>query len=268
MDEATPHLHIDFVPFIAGSNRGLDTRVSLKQALAAQGFFGGSRQETEWNQWVVSEKNQLAVVMERHGVEWEQKGTHEKHLSVLDYTKKMRSEEVLELEARVENLQTDEIEKGNAADKAQKRLENIKKHENLVGENMYKYDNSPEWQLPEPKMLMYADTYKTKMVEPFIKRLKTALRSVLTQYFEMASRVNDLKQKLVSANATIERLTDRVQEVIKDNTQLSEIVKDYKRVRNALGNEKVDEILLKAKDAEVLERERKPKARSRNSYER
>ena len=38
MDEATPHLHIDFVPFTTGSKRGLDTRVSLKQALAAQGF--------------------------------------------------------------------------------------------------------------------------------------------------------------------------------------------------------------------------------------
>lgn len=27
MDEATPHLHIDFVPFTTGSKRGLDTRV-------------------------------------------------------------------------------------------------------------------------------------------------------------------------------------------------------------------------------------------------
>lgn len=34
MDEETPHLHIDFVPFTTGSKRGMDTRVSLKQALA------------------------------------------------------------------------------------------------------------------------------------------------------------------------------------------------------------------------------------------
>ena len=31
MDEATPHLHIDFVPFTKGSKRGLDTRVSLNR---------------------------------------------------------------------------------------------------------------------------------------------------------------------------------------------------------------------------------------------
>ena len=65
MDEATPHLHIDFVPFTTGSKRGLDTRVSLKQALATQGFKGGSRGDTEWSQWVQSEKEQLAAVMER-----------------------------------------------------------------------------------------------------------------------------------------------------------------------------------------------------------
>ena len=87
MDEATPHLHIDFVPFTTGSKRGLDTRVSLKQALAAQGFKGGTRGDTEWSQWVRSEKEQLAAVMERHGIEWEDKGTHDQHLSVLDYKK-------------------------------------------------------------------------------------------------------------------------------------------------------------------------------------
>ena len=52
MDEATPHLHIDFVPLTTDSKRGLDTRVSLKQALAALGFKGGTRGMTEWNQWV------------------------------------------------------------------------------------------------------------------------------------------------------------------------------------------------------------------------
>ena len=34
MDEATPHLHIDFIPYTTGSKRGLETRVPLKKALA------------------------------------------------------------------------------------------------------------------------------------------------------------------------------------------------------------------------------------------
>lgn len=78
-------MHIDFVPFTTGSKRGLDTRVSLKQALAAQGFKGGTRGDTEWNQWVSAEKSALVFVMERYGIKWEHKGTHEEHLSVMDY---------------------------------------------------------------------------------------------------------------------------------------------------------------------------------------
>ena len=101
MDKATPHLHIDFVPYTTGSKRGLDTRVSLKQALSALGFKGGTRRETELNQWVAYEKEQLAAVMLEHGIEWEKKGTHEKHLSVLDFEKKERAKEVAELEQSI-----------------------------------------------------------------------------------------------------------------------------------------------------------------------
>lgn len=104
-DEATPHLHIDFVPYTTGSKRGLDTRVSLKQALSALGFKGGTRRETERNQWVAYEKEQLAVIMREHGIEWEKKGTHEKHLSVLDFEKQERAKEVAELEAKKAELQ-------------------------------------------------------------------------------------------------------------------------------------------------------------------
>ena len=112
MDEATPHIHIDFVPFTKGSKRGLDTRVSLKQALAAQGFTGGTRRATEWTQWVESEKKQLAIVMERHEIQWEQLGTHNEHLSVLDYKKQERAKEVQALDTTIAEKQTqvDEIE--------------------------------------------------------------------------------------------------------------------------------------------------------------
>ena len=100
MDEETPHLHIDFVPYITGSKRGLDTRESLKSALAAEGFKGGTGGATELNQWIASEKQELAAVMERYDVEWLQKGTHEKHLSVLEFEKKERAKEVAELDSQ------------------------------------------------------------------------------------------------------------------------------------------------------------------------
>lgn len=122
MDEETPHIHIDFVPVITGSKRGLDTRVSLKGALAEQGFEGGTRGATEWNQWIESEKKELAAVMERYGVEWLQKGTHNKHLSVLDYEKQERAKEVAELDSQLARAE----ELAEMGDKFQRRNEEIK----------------------------------------------------------------------------------------------------------------------------------------------
>ena len=101
MDEETPHIHIDFVPFIRNSQRGLDTRVTLKGALAEQGFKGGTRSATEWNQWIESEKQELSKVADRYGVRWKQLGMHNKHLSVLDFEKQERAKEVAELERTI-----------------------------------------------------------------------------------------------------------------------------------------------------------------------
>ena len=43
--------------------------------------------------------------MFRHGFEWEQKGTHEEHLSVIDYKKQERAKEVAALEEEIEGAQ-------------------------------------------------------------------------------------------------------------------------------------------------------------------
>lgn len=109
MDEATPHLHIDFIPFTIGSKRGLSTRVSLKQALADQGITGEGRSETERAKWVQSEKKALAAIMLEHGIEWEQKGEHREHLSVLEYKREQRTQELAKLEQTIERVQQQQV---------------------------------------------------------------------------------------------------------------------------------------------------------------
>lgn len=104
-DESTPHLHIDFIPYVTDwKGKGMDTRVSLKQALKSLGFQGGNKHDTELNQWMNHEKKVLAEIAKQHGIEWEQKGTHEEHLDVYNFKKKERKKEVQELEQEKEYL--------------------------------------------------------------------------------------------------------------------------------------------------------------------
>ena len=104
MDEETPHVHIDFVPFSTDNKRGLEIKNSLKGALASRGFESEGKGNTEWQQWWEAEKEDIAMIMQKYGVGWKKLDTHNPHLSVLDYKKQERSREVKELEQELEDI--------------------------------------------------------------------------------------------------------------------------------------------------------------------
>lgn len=104
MDEETPHVHIDFVPFSTDNKRGLETKNSLKGALASRGFESEGKGNTEWQQWSEAEKEDIAIIMKKYGISWKKLDTHKPHLSVLDYKKQERTREVKELEQELEDI--------------------------------------------------------------------------------------------------------------------------------------------------------------------
>lgn len=240
MDEATPHLHIDFVPFITGSKRGLDTRVSLKQALAVQGFKGGTRENTEWNQWIQAEKEQLSAVMERHGIEWEHKGTHEKHLSVLDYKKQERQKEIEVLEDKL-------AEKKDEFRIMSDRIENFDNGERALQNLDESIMNEPEYQLPEPSAIMSARTYKAKFVEPLIAKLKSLISTLFARYFKAIdsyNRLNITNSNLYRTNERLEKANDKL---TRENENLRAENKDYKLLRKVFGSKQIDDLVERAK---------------------
>ncbi|MBQ2678908.1 MAG: plasmid recombination protein [Firmicutes bacterium] len=254
MDEATPHLHIDFVPFTTVSKRGLDTRVSLKQALSAQGFKGGTRGDTEWNQWVSSEKIVLSRIMERYGIEWEQKGTHEKHLSVLDYKKQERLVEVEKLEDRIQE-KNDEFKILSA------RIENYAKGIRSLKELKIYLNDSPEYQLPEPHGFMTAKTYKNNIAEPVVDRLKEFAESILERSFEGWDnylRLNNTNSKLYN---NIERLEKTNARLAEENRYLRDNNKDYGVLLKVFGKKQLDNLVERAKEIKGRE-----KSLKRNGY--
>ncbi len=241
MDEATPHLHIDFVPFTTGSKRGLDTRVSLKQALANQGFKGGTRGDTEWNQWVSSEKEALAVVMERHGVEWEHKGTHEKHLSVLDYKKQEREKELTELERKLSDRK-DEFE--GYADRV-KSYDSGEKYLQQIDETIV---NEPEYQLPDPPTMMSAKSYKAKFVDPLIKKLKSLITTIVARYLEI---LDDRRRTLAQYNSLYrdnEILRYENNQLTAENTELKKQNRQYSILRKVFGEKGLADLIQKAEE--------------------
>ncbi len=227
LDEATPHLHIDFVPFTTGSKRGLYTRVSLKQALANQGFVGNGREETEWALWVNSEKESLAESMFKFNIEWENQHTSREHLSVLDYKKKERQKEVIQLEEKVDMLKNE-----------------IECYQNYNNE-LQKIDESgfdDKFVLPEPKPFMSANAYK-KLIEPMFNKLKQMVKQLIVRCFKAEVRA-------YNANRIVGRLQNDVEIYKKDAKSFSKMahrsdkkLAQYSKLRRIIGPKNVDEIL-------------------------
>jgi hypothetical protein len=367
MDEETPHLHIDFVPYITGSKRGLDTRVSLKSALAAEGFTGGTRGATELNQWIASEKQELATVMERYGVEWLQKGTHEKHLSVLEFEKKERAREVAVLDSqkqeissvvlqlgeavsvkkqelqnvtiekelaeeaiqkaneertiaqqekevllagnqnlrmentrlesrkdrlRMENhdlkqkqlqLQTDneELEQRNDSLKSdnqvlrqkyndlqqnnvqlEKQQNELKSHieqmvqsEQLLQRDVRKYDEAPEWQLPEPGAFASAKSFRDKVVMPFVNKLKSSIKNLTIQCVRLKEEVIQLRKEKKRLSDDVEFCKGKIKNMSDRTELLQEKADDLERVKRYAGAEQIDTIIRKVKEQERTEQQ-------------
>ena len=231
MDEATPHLHIDFIPFTTGSKRGLETRVSLKKALEALGFAGGTKSHTELNQWIEAEKQALASIMARHDIEWEQKGTHEEHLSVLDYKKQERSKEVAALETQIDALQEQTANAETMLSEKQEQLDDIAPILKNTEKFVRKYDD-PERLLPEAGMLESGKAFREKKALPILGKLLKYARSLFRENTELKAKV----QKLEKENTAFKSANwNHTNEIVKLKMENRELKKDKGKLDALVG---------------------------------
>ncbi len=241
MDEATPHLHIDFIPYTTRSTRGLDTRVSMKKALEEQGFVGSGRSDTETMAWLQSEKEALSYAMQWQGVEWENQGNDRQHLSVLEFKKEQRSKELTELEGKVEELK-------ETADNLEKTIETV-----TVLSTDEEFEE--EYTLPEPQKLESAKSYKNRIeglfekLKAFVKKAFVELLKTRSENQRLITKVNNLQ----IANADLKESNRSYQ--LKNDT-LKKQLRDYKIVRKVLGSKEIDKLLEQAKTKPKLERRR------------
>lgn len=269
------------IPYVTGSKRGLDTRVSLKQALSSLGFKGGSRSETELNQWVQSEKQKLAMVMRENEIEWDQKGTHEPHLSVLDYKKKVREQEVEELTEHKNLLEHDLHDISECVDEIQKEKEQAEKERDavikktevlekrfsalnskagLVDSHAREYGYYPEEWLPEAGTLESAKSYR-KRIFPLVKKVANMIQALYSKYLELKSKNQKLSDRNLDLESRVDRLREEVSVIKKENAALLNVAYDMDRVVAVLGENKVKEAIEVAKHLEQANAKRKIKKR-------
>ena len=123
LDEATPHLHIDYIPVAHGYKNGMKTRNSLTKAFQQMGFTKAvSRKQNETVAWQEREREYLTELCREQGIEIEVLGVQRDNLSLPEYKAAMRQVEELEQQAVVLDKRNEALEQQND-DLAQKTAE-------------------------------------------------------------------------------------------------------------------------------------------------
>lgn len=207
LDEATPHLHIGYIPVAHGYKTGMETRNSLTKALQQMGFAKAvSKKENKTVAWQQRERTFLTELCQEKGIDVEVLGIQRDNLSLPEYKAAMRKVEKLEHQAV-------EIDENNQrlAEQAEKLVDQIAKLDEKEKDSknvLKKYD-------------LRADTLKTiaKETEKDTKKLKSAAIPVSNifgseEYVKVKKsdwdKIIDAFSRAVSRNKLLEKYEKKI----------------------------------------------------------
>ena len=228
LDEATPHLHIDYIPIARGYKQGLQIRNSLDKALKEQGIDGkANKKENSTHNWQEQQKNSLEMIMREYGVERKaEKGLHREHMTVDQYkaVAEVVHNEVKNMPKQIETIPTmfnKKVVKVKVED-----LENLEKRAKLSLEH-----EKASKQIEKGSKTQYVDLIhdkereleRQKQLTRELQREKDAFtrdriecRKEQQKAESMKQKYEDLYHEQVNLNAKCEDL--RAQIVVKDHT--------------------------------------------------
>ena len=127
------------------------------------------------------------------------------------------------------------------------RVRNYDKAAETLKEMETVLNTSPEYQLPEPQGLMTAKSYKSKIVEPLIKRLKSLIKTLVVRCFQAIDdyhRLNVTNANLYRENEHLRKSNSKLTD---ENENLRIENRDYKLIRKVFGNKRIDDLLEQAR---------------------
>lgn len=106
MDEASPHLHLDYIPVATGYSRGLEKRNSLDKAMKQMGFQPAeeSRKNNATKLWKENERVVFGQICRDMGLEVEEERVSDRKNLTVDEYKQAKDQMIGDIEQEVEPL--------------------------------------------------------------------------------------------------------------------------------------------------------------------
>lgn len=214
-DEATPHLHLNFVPVAEDYKRGLEKQVSFNKAIASQDE--NFNQERPFENWREKEMAVLENLMKERGIERKLVGTND-YKDVNDYKEKKQLEsEIQELEAEKETVLSD--------------LRAFKKPKEIVE----RIEQSAKNAIFTDKVTLPSSEYK--------KLIDVAKSSVKIKY-NSDKKINAASEEIQNLKASVQRADQRAN---KFENRANELEKQLEGTKGKLIEVTKNEVIFKSK---------------------
>ena len=127
--------------------------------------------------------------------------------------------------------------------------------EQLLQRDVRKYDEAPEWQLPEPGAFASAKSFRDKVVMPFVNKLKTLIKNLTIQCVRLKEEVLQLRKEKKRLSDDVEFYKGKIKDMSDRTELLQEKADDLGRVKRYAGAEQIDTIIRKVKEQERTEQQ-------------
>lgn len=175
--------------------------------------------------------------------------------------------DVLQSDNQALRQQYNDLQQSNVQlEKQQKELKsNIEKmvhSEEVLQRDVRKYDEAPEWQLPEPGAFTSAKAFRDKVVLPLVNKLKSLVKNLTIQCVRLKEEVLKLRKEKRELLESVEFYKGKIRDMNERTELLQEKADDLERVKRYAGVEQIDTIIGKVKEQERVEQ----KAKSYNRF--
>ena len=158
MDEASPHIHIDFIPYYTkGRNNGLQKGVSMKAALIEQGFVPKGTKNNQLVLWEASERKEMEKILSNHKYVRAEKQDYHKHMTVEEYKYKMAEAPICEALRKQHFVSSEKITEENirklkmAAEDSKEKIARLEKEKSSPHKSFF-YSDSDKQAFIQSKM--------------------------------------------------------------------------------------------------------------------
>lgn len=225
MDEASPHLHINFIPFYTqGRKNGLQKGVSMKAALIEQGFNPKGIKENQLVAWEESERTEMEKLLHKHGFTREDKNAKYAHQTVEEYKKTQDEKKIIAALRNIKNVSREEMSEGNI--RLLKSKLNILENEN---ETLVMQKHSPY------KSFYYSSPEKQSYVQSRLDELDIPYRETENGFEAQECYVDEIrkieKEYKPPRSAARDTLRKDIDRLLMQSNDVDELIEKLKRER-------------------------------------